>query len=289
MQSLVGKRLRIWGVSYGLIGDLIMGLPCLTYFEKKYPGSYKIWVIENKVKVCADIFKGHPLIDEVYITKAQGGEPFNGKDLAYAKSCDVTTTLGKWKHSKSNWYDEIDVVEETAYMAGVHDLTTVLTEEEMVPKLYKWFKVNKNPKTISIWGYAGRYNNLRSPSEKWWDTTVDYLIKNGYTIYDFGMSTQPKIYKKNHPKVISYRHLSFMEQVKLSLNADVSIGVETGASWVMAAYEHNTITLMTNWWRNHTANLLSLAPIGKNTVNLFGKDSCDSITKEQLLKTIKQF
>ena len=33
----MNKNFKIWGTSYGLIGDLIMSLPILNYFEKKYP------------------------------------------------------------------------------------------------------------------------------------------------------------------------------------------------------------------------------------------------------------
>lgn len=46
-----GKNLRIFGVSYGLVGDLVMGLPVLRYYDKlyrkhdipvQYPDSTKI-------------------------------------------------------------------------------------------------------------------------------------------------------------------------------------------------------------------------------------------------------
>ena len=57
---------RIWGFSFGVIGDLVMGLPMLNYFEKKYPGSYKYWVIEKKCADCAPIYFNHPLIDRPY-------------------------------------------------------------------------------------------------------------------------------------------------------------------------------------------------------------------------------
>ena len=57
----MGKDFKIWGISYGLIGDLIMALPSLTYYEKKYPNSYKIWVIEKKCSQCASLFLNHPL------------------------------------------------------------------------------------------------------------------------------------------------------------------------------------------------------------------------------------
>jgi hypothetical protein len=54
------KNFKIWGVSYGLVGDLIMGLPVLTHLEYKFPGSYKMWVIEKKVGFMAPFFLNHP-------------------------------------------------------------------------------------------------------------------------------------------------------------------------------------------------------------------------------------
>ena len=32
---MVDKNFKIWGVSFSLIGDLIVGLPQLNYFAKK--------------------------------------------------------------------------------------------------------------------------------------------------------------------------------------------------------------------------------------------------------------
>ena len=61
----------------GLIGDTICSLPTLLYFEKKYPGSYKIWPIEKKVSFIAPLFLNHPLIDKIKISGGWG--EFNGK------------------------------------------------------------------------------------------------------------------------------------------------------------------------------------------------------------------
>ena len=45
-----------------------MGLPILNYYEKKYPGSYKYWVIQKKCAQCAPLYFNHPLIDRIKIT-----------------------------------------------------------------------------------------------------------------------------------------------------------------------------------------------------------------------------
>ena len=66
------KQMKIWGPLSGIIGDLIMGLPMLTYFEKKYPGSYKYWGIHKKMSHATPLFYNHPLIDRIKITDKWG-------------------------------------------------------------------------------------------------------------------------------------------------------------------------------------------------------------------------
>ena len=48
--------IKIWGTSFSLIGDLIMSLPQLVYFKKKYKNSYINFVIHKKISYCAPLF-----------------------------------------------------------------------------------------------------------------------------------------------------------------------------------------------------------------------------------------
>ena len=41
--------------------------------------------------------------------------------------------------------------------------------------------------------------------------------------------------------------LDFFSQIKISLGAKVSLGTDSGSMWVLSAYSHPTITLLTNW------------------------------------------
>ena len=47
---------KIWGTSFSLIGDLIMSLPQLNYFKKKYKDIYVYFIIHKKISYCAPLF-----------------------------------------------------------------------------------------------------------------------------------------------------------------------------------------------------------------------------------------
>lgn len=295
------KDFKIWGFTYALIGDLIMGLPQLTYMEKKYPGSYKYWVILQKVSQCAPLFLNHPLIDKIYIT--EGWNSFSTKDLKIAKSCDVATNYNKWVHSRKDWYNYNNCLEESAYMAKLHDIKEVLTEEERIPKLYKWFKpelpnlANKSyskkytpsledlTKSVGIWPFAAAKSKTRSPSISWWKAVTDLLIEDEFKIFIFGWEDEPTL--NDHPNCISYKHLSYFDQVKASLATSVCIGPDTGAMWVMNAYGHPCVNLLSNYLKNHTKNKLAFQPVGKKGITVFADNDCNNIPIQTVLDTVQ--
>lgn len=295
------KDIKCWGVSYGLVGDLVMGLPVLTYLEKKFPGSYKYWVIEKKVAFMAPLFLNHPLIDCIRITGEWNG--FNKEDFEIANTCDIKCTITNWKHDELDWYNHRGQVEETARIAGIYDLADVLTPEEMYPKLYKWFDVgeedpnfqtyskeNRYPQqkkdAIAIWPFATSARNIpgRSPSVEWWNGLVKKIHDMGYKTFRFGHRSEPSI--GCHTE---YTYLSFFEQVKIALACKMSIGTDSGNMWVMGAYGHPAIHLMTNWLPRHTRNPNALTPANyKNSITFFEKDSTDNISQEDVLYVIER-
>ena len=150
----MNKNFKIWGVSFSLIGDLIVGLPQLTYFEKKYPGSYKYWGIHKKMSHAAPLFYNHPLIDRIKITDKWG--EFGKYDYELASKCDITTRdLDSHNKTLLNarpedyWYNDHDIVEQMARMSGIYDIKEVLTEDELRPQLYQWFDADFDAIQIS--------------------------------------------------------------------------------------------------------------------------------------------
>lgn len=298
------KNFKIWGMSYGLIGDLIMGLPMLEYFEKKYPGSYKYWVIEKKCALSAALYFNHPLIDRIKITDEWGG--FGDTDRKLMGACQVKTTSENWKHSRPDWYNFINCVEETAIIAGVHDLTEILSKDEMTPQLHQWFdtgvpdvkcntyskkyipRLDASDKNISIWPFASGTGGKisRSPSVGWWTTMINMINDNGYTVHHFGHPNEPAL--STSVLYTHHKELSYFEQVKASLASNISIGTDSGAMWVMGAYSHPSIHLMTNWMNGHAKNFTALEPINDNGKTFFTENGCDHINHIEIMEHIKE-
>jgi hypothetical protein len=293
------KQLKIWGPLSGIIGDLIMGIPILTYYNKKYPESYKFWTIQKKCAQCAPLYFNHPLIDRIKISDEW--DQFGDYDKKLIDECDIKTrpSTSGWKHSTQDWYNYFSCVEETAFMAGVLDLKDVLSEDEMRPSLYKWFdagapavtstyaksknQINENyNNNIAIWPFAGSPG--RSPSPKWWNRLIDNLILNGYTISHYGMPWDPIL--SNLEGYKTYPYLSYFDQVKSALASRLVIGTDSGAQWVMGAYSHPAINLMTNWLPNHNNNLLALEPVNKNSETFYAQGGCDNISAKLVLNSI---
>ena len=299
-----GKNFKGWGVSYGIVGDLVMGLPVLTYMEKKWPGSYKYWIIEKKVAITAPLYLNHPLIDCIRITGEWGG--FSAEDYKIASTCEFKCTMDNWKHDEPDWFNRRGQVEETARIAGIYDLKEWLSEEEMMPKLYQWFDVGveKNvntyskenlirfmikDKSIAVWPFATSAKDKpgRNPSVEWWSRLYHQLTHMGYSVLQFGYKDDPVITSLQE----SYNNLTFFEQVKIALACKMSIGTDSGNMWVMGAYNHPAIHLMTNWLPGHTSNMMALEPSNKNGKPHFapiGEGGVNAIPQQLILEDIER-
>jgi hypothetical protein len=292
--------MKIWGMSYGVLGDLVMGLPMLNYFEKKYPGSYKFWVIEKKCSIGAQLYFNHPLIDRIKITDEWGG--FGKIDKQLMEKCDIIAECPPAdKRGRPDWYNYESCVEHTAILGGIKDIKEVLTEDEMKPRLYKWFdtgapavtstyakKANTSDiiydNNIAIWPFAGSPG--RSPSPRWWNILVDGLIHKGYSVFHYGMPYDPKI--SNLEGYRAFTQLSYFDQVRSSLASQLVIGTDSGAMWVMGAYSHPAINLMTNYLPGHRSNLLALEPINDNGQTFYEMGGCDNISIRQVANNIME-
>lgn len=302
---------KIWGTSFGIIGDLVMSLPQLTYFEKKYPGSYKYFGIVERCSQSAPLFFNHPLIDRIKITAWDG---FDEEDYKIAASCDFSTMrldhknkiVLKQNHKVSDWYNYWGCVENTAKANQIEDLTEVLTEDEQIPKLYKWFTpslpdnyaqhgysrkresfVTIADKSLAIWPFAGYgSNNGRSPSKDWWISTIASLISDGYTIYHFGWVGEPVLSESdNYHNLTSYE---FFTQIKAALACDISIGTDSGSMWIMSAYEHPTIVLASYWQANHNKNATAFIPPNKKGTYIFNPININRITYSEVKEKVNE-
>ena len=312
----MNDNIKIWGTSFSLTGDLVMSLPQLTYFKKKYPNSYVYFVIHKKISYCAPLFFNHPLIDRIRISDEWS--EFGSNDYEIAMNCEVlTTSINKQKKFIENripvdpddWWNKRDCIQQNAYMSKIYDLKETLSEDELYPNLIKWFddgieipqkkgaytykkilnKENKRlEKAISIWPFAayGR-SQTRSPSVQWWNKLVDKLIKKKIRVFHCGYITEPSV-SDNNNYYFKITDQEFLDQIKLSLATNISIGTDSGSMWVLGAYSHNSLCLSTNWAKNHISNLDAFIPRNINGKSIYSQDGCDNIDIEHVIDLIDE-
>jgi len=302
--------INIWGTSFSLIGDLVMSLPQLNYFKKKYKDIYINFVIHKKIAYCAPLFFNHPLIDKIHISGEWSS--FDENDYLLASSCDFTTTKIDHKNKKildrvhlyeKDWYNYRSCIEENALMSGINDLN-ILNNNEQIPILYRWFDVGfedeqkkgaytynkKEPKnlnytlskSISIWPFAGygRSKN-RNPNIQWWTELVQKFSKSKIHVYHFGYFKEPSLSNNNE-----YYHkltdLDFFSQIKISLGTKLTLGTDSGSMWVLSAYSHPTLILLTNWYENHFKNFLAALPPNLNGDYIFKENGFSYLTIDEV-------
>jgi len=305
---------KIWGTSFSLIGDLIMSLPQLNYFKNKYKDIYVNFVIHKKISYCAPLFFNHPLIDKIHISGEWSS--FDENDYILASKCDIVTSkidhlnkkiLDRSHLFEKDWYNFKSCIDENASMSGINDLDDYISIDEKKPKLYKWFDVgfdedqkkgaytynkieSKNlnfqlSKSLSIWPFAGygRSKN-RNPNEKWWSNFIEKITKDQIHVYHFGYHKEPTLVKNNE-----YYHrltdLDFFSQIKISLGTKFTLGTDSGSMWVLSAYSHPTLTLLTNWYENHHKNFFAALPPNINGDFIFKENGFANLTVDVLFNT----
>jgi len=308
--------IKIWGTSFSLIGDLIMSLPQLVYFKKKHKNTYVNFVIHKKISYCAPLFFNHPNIDKILISGEWSS--FNSEDFKIASECDLITTKLDYKnkkildrqHDDKQWYNHRSCIEETALMSGITDFNDILTNEEKIPYLYKWFDTGfedeqkkaaytyekKNSKrnkilskSLGIWPFAGygRSKN-RNPSEEWWRGLVSRLINDSINVYHFGYFNEPKL-SENKRYYHNLTDLDFINQIKISLGTKLALGTDSGSMWVLAAYSHPMIVLGTNWYNNHTNNLKATIPPIQNGECIFNQNNFSNLKIDEIYDKILSY
>ncbi|MDA8691298.1 hypothetical protein N9L88_03345 [Candidatus Pelagibacter bacterium] len=314
--------IKIWGTAFSLIGDLIMSLPQLNYYKSKYKDIYVNFVIHKKISYCAPLFFNHPLIDKIHIS----GEwsTFNEKDYLIASKCDVITTeldhlnkkvLDRVHSDREDWYNVRSCIQENALMSGISDLDADIDEKQQIPSLTKWFDVGFEAEqkkaaytyekvqsidlnytlsnSIAIWPFAGygRSKN-RNPNEEWWIKLIKKFTDNKINVYHFGYFKEPNL-SNNTNLYHKLTDLDFFSQIKISLGAKLSLGTDSGSMWVLSAYSHPTITLLTNWSKNHNENFTAFLPVNKNGDYIFKENgfkdlSIDDVYEKCLTKGISK-
>jgi peroxiredoxin len=112
---------------------------------------------------------------------------------------------------------------------------------------------------------------------------INTLLNEGYKVFQFGMPTDIAF-----SNVCAYNHLPFFDQVKRALACKMSIGTDSGNMWVVGAYSHPAIHLMTQWLPGHTKNKFALAPKNINGRDIFAEGGVNNIKHDRVIETVKE-
>jgi len=285
-----GSNPTIFGIRMSLIGDTIMALPMLKYFEDYFGEYTMIFSIAKKCQQAKNLYLNQKNID--YIKISDEAEGLGPQDEEIINQCNIFVNPTPDHHFflEQDWYNYRSCVDETLLMGGINpdsvrDKTPSLTQHWESPESF-------NKKVLCIWPFAGygatqMAGTERSPSPKWWKKLITELVKKRYKVCHFGMECEPDLSRsKKYYK--RFTNLSFFEQVQLSLCCGCAIGTDSGSMWVLGAYNKMPqINLLTNWQKGHKKNFLALAPVSEKSINIFAEDGCDNIGKEDVLAALK--
>lgn len=278
----MSKDFKIFGIRGSLIGDSIMALVILNFLERRFPGSYKYWQVARKCGQAAPLFFNHPLIDKIVISDCEEG--MGPKDRELAAQCQIVFDVMPNHPFEQDWPNYRDIYQETFIMAGLPpEEYHKLPPEEQRPKLVKWFNVEPLPKHIAIWPCAGYgVENKRNPSQAWYKVLVKMLNEVGFKVIQFG-----------HPRDFALegaaqdmRHLSFFDQIKMSLGCDLAVSTDSGSGLVLGAYEMRQVSLLTNHFPGHVRNLTAFAPNNPVNTNFVGVNGADNISQREVFERI---
>lgn len=281
---------RIWGVRGSLIGDTLSALPILSWLERRFPGSYRHWVVARKCSQSIQLYLNHPLIDKLVVTDCHEG--MGPRDIEIAKTCDIVFDTMPQHPEGDIWPNRRNLWEETWVMAGLPlSEYHALPPDEQRSHLVQWFEVEKQPaKTVALWPCAGYgIENKRNPSRDWYVKLLNQLHAEGCIIYQFG---HPKDYTFDlwsGPTYRDFRRLALFDQIKLTLGCDLMIGTDSGSALVVGAYEKiPQISLLTNHWPGHVENPTAFATNSPLNTSFFSPGTADGIKQEDVVAKVME-
>lgn len=293
----LGKNLKVFGVRGSRIGDTLMSVPVYAWVRKKFPDCFTYWQIARRHEAAIPLWLNHPLINELVVSDCEEG--WGPRDVAIANTCRlVFDVMPKHPDGDRNWSHKYNIFEETWRMAGLPiEEYHALDDYSKRPHLTQWFETNKQPKkTVSIWpasNYGTKQDwHSRYPSRAWMISLVKRLVSEGYKVFQCGhpndYANEGGSLSTDDTAVFDVRHLSFFDQIKLSLGCSAIIGTDSGSTLVLASYESvPTIQLLTDHMQGEKQLDLAFASNSPTNVPMFARGSADNINIDEVIATVK--
>lgn len=289
----LGKEMRCWGVRGSRLGDTVMAAPVLAWLRRRFPDCYTHWQIARRHAIAAvPLWLNNPLIDQLVVSDCEEG--MGPRDIAIAETCQIRfNTMPNHPDGDRAWAPRFTIWEETWRMAGLPiEEYRALPAYDQRCHLTQWFKAPRRPRTVAIWpasNYGTRQDwHSRYPSRAWMVKLVARLEEEGYSIVQCGHLND---YRDEGGAICpqsDMRHLSFIEQIQISLGCDLVIGTDSGSTLILAAYENiPTVQLLTDHMPGGQLDM-AFASNSPTNIPLFARGSADNILLDDVIETIKR-
>lgn len=291
---------RIWIGRGTMLGDILATIPTAVYLKKRWPKSTIVWAMGKKSGQAAMLYLDHPAIDKIYVTDGQEG-PESERDFNMMNSCDIKFNLNP-SHRDNEYPRKRNIYLESFHMQGIdEELWNVLTEDEKIPKLVKWWNPVKRPfgdkKTILFTGMPnfGR-ESKRWVSKRYLEHLVLDLTNSGYCVIQSG-GEEDRIWfddwiikdglyvdTLNYSKI---NKLSFFEQIQIANECDCIVGSDSGMSLILGAYGLPQVSLIPIHWGNEN-NPSALSTNNPNNYSFYAFGDQNNIDENLVLDKIKE-
>ena len=284
-----------------MIGDNLATLPTARLVKKHDPNSHITWAIGKKSSSFAPLLLNHPDLDSIFITDGlEGLESEN--DFNKFNSCNYKLTLSP-QHPDFIYPSQRNIYLESFLMAGFsEEQWALLTEEEKIPKLVKWWipvkRLFSDRKTIFFTGMPNFGNeSKRWVTKKYLENLIEILINLEYCVIQSGgeqdecwfsnCNLSDSFKNKLQTNYIRVNEKSFFEQIQIANECDLIIGSDSGMSLVCGAYRLNQISLIPIHWGNDN-NPTALSTNNPNNFSFYSHGGNDNIDMNLVVDKIKE-
>jgi ADP-heptose:LPS heptosyltransferase len=282
---------RIWLGRGTMLGDILATVPTAVYLKKVYPNYHIVWAMGKKSGQSAMLYFRHPAIDEIYICDGAEG-PESYEDFTKVNSCDIKFNLNP-QHRDGEYPRKRNIYWESMHMQGCEDWIweTVMTDEDKIPKLTKWWNPVKRPfvnKTIFFTGMPNYGREAkRWVSKKYLLELSNKLITLGYCLIQSGGEQDEPFYLGDYPNFWRINERSFFDQIQIANECDCIVGSDSGMSLILGAYGLPQVSLLPIHWGNDN-NPSALSTNNPNNYSFYSFNGTDNINMDSVLDKIKE-
>jgi ADP-heptose:LPS heptosyltransferase len=225
--------MTILGLLQGQIGDQFIQLPTIELIKSLYPKASYTAHINRKYAMVAPILLWHPDIDSIRISDAYDNFP-SDKDRKYLANQNFDLAFHPMApHPQNDWWKYRHQTEEVAEMFGLPNILDKQIKLKCPYNLQEKCSVVISP----IGGGGASHKTIRP---ELYQKIVDWLRAKGYeNIYQLTYPGE----NAEAPAGVKFTNSTYEQSVLTALEAEFYIGVDTGMTWCLSAFQKPTLGL----------------------------------------------